>query len=151
MLLIDDTTRPFSSCLGSRSDKSVDPAIDDYKKVNAAKWRLGYHFALEGSYKLLPMKEGISYQDKTTGAPSPNNPVHRFSAVGFNAGKTIAFVEMDVICGFNCGHGQPYILQKRRGKWQEYSSPPRIIQHRKLKDGSYQVTMEGGSLCSWAY
>lgn len=157
-VLIGDSTVPFNDCLASRSDKLVDAAIENYKKTNQGKWRLGYHFEIKQSYKLLSAKEtdSLLQPDKRTGSwlLSPSNGIHRFSAVGYSVDKTIAFVEMDIVCGGLCGHGQPYVLQKRDGKWKEYSGQePKIVKHKKLKDGTYVVTMKGGFMgyCSWNY
>src|SRR5262245_17647183 len=70
MLLIADATVSFNSCLESRSDKLVDSAIDDYKKINKARWQLGYHLAIRQPCKLLSAKEAdaLLQPDKSTGA-----------------------------------------------------------------------------------
>lgn len=147
-LLIADTTVPFSNCLDPRSDKLVDAAIDDYKRINRSRWRLGYHFEIKQPYKLLSAKEAdaLLQPDKRTGAwpLSPSDGIHHFSAVGFSTDKSIVFVEMDVACGGLCGHGNPFILQKKKGKWIRYS--PASIQN---PDGT--ITMPGASSCGWYY
>lgn len=146
-LLIADTTVPFDQCLDSRSDKAADAAIADYKKRNNARWRLQRKFELKRDYQLLSIKEveKLRRPDPKGGFfwyfPSGVEIVH-FSAVGFNADRTIAFVEMDTMCGGLCGHGSPFLLQKRDGRWREYS-PPWI----ENPDG----TFHGTSICSWNY
>lgn len=157
-VLIGDSTVPFNDCLESRSDKLVDAAIENYKKINQGKWRLGHHFEIKQPYKLLSAKEADSLlqPDKRTGGwpLSPSNGIHRFSAVGYSVDKTIAFVEMDIVCGGLCGHGQRYILQKRDGRWKEYSGPEsKIVKRKKLKDGTYAITMKREFIgyCSWNY
>jgi hypothetical protein len=145
-LVIGDTTLPFNGCLDSRSDKLVDAAIEDYKKMNRSRWGLGYHFALKRPYKLVSRKEAdeLLQPNKQTGAWhfSASDGIHHFSAVGFSPDKTIAFVEMDVVCGGLCGHGQPFILQKQKGKWARYSPQP-------VENPNGTMTIPG--ICSWAY
>ena len=102
-LVIGDTTVSFNSCLGSRSDALVDAAIEDYRKANQSRWRLGYHFETKRPYKLMSKKEAdeLLQPDKKTDTWhfSASDGIHHFSAVGFSANKSIAFVEMDVVCG----------------------------------------------------
>jgi hypothetical protein len=145
-LLIADTTTHFNSCLDSDSDRLARQAIDDYQKVNQTKWSLGHHFAINRPYRLLSQEEIsklLEPDKKSDNWPlSPYHGIHRFSAVGFNADKTIAFVEMDVICGGLCGHGSPYTLQKKNGKWVHYSPPP-----VENSDG----TMTFSGTCGWFY
>jgi hypothetical protein len=136
LLLIGDTTVPFNSCMEPRSDKLVDSAIDDYKKTNEKQWILQRRFKLDRPYELLSKE-----QWKTrTAQRGPSTGVYYLSAVGFSADKTIAFVELDFVCGGLCGHGSPYILQKKGGKWAQYE--PSWTQN---SDG----TMQGPVLCSW--
>jgi hypothetical protein len=147
-VLIADTTVAFNDCMETRSDEPVDAAIENYKKINQVRWRLGYHFESTGLYKLLTAEEAKALlpPHKSTGEwpLSPEHGIHRFSAVGFNSDKTIAFVETDVICGTLCGHGSPYILQKKKGKWVEYSPPT-----TENPDGT--ITMHSQSICGWYY
>jgi hypothetical protein len=125
-LLIADTTSSFNQCLDSHSDKAADSAITDYKKRNNARWRLQRKFELKRDYQLLSSKEveKLRQPDPKGGFFwyfPPGVEIIHFSAVGFNADRTIAFVEMDVVCGGVCGHGSPFLLQKRNSKWSEYS------------------------------
>jgi len=147
-VLIGDTTVSFNECLDSRSDELVDAAITDYKKINQSQWRLAHHFAAKQAYKLLSPDEAnaLLERDKRTGdwPLSPYNGIHRFSAVGFSADKTIAFVEMDVACGGLCGHGSPFILQKKKGRWIQYSPPA-----TENPDGT--ISIRGSSICGWVY
>jgi len=146
-LLIADTTVPFNECLDPRSDKLADAAIDDYKETNKARWRLLPKFGLKRNYQLLSSEDikRLQRSDPKGGFfwyfPPGVKLIH-FSAVGFNADRTIAFVEMDVQCGGLCGHGSPFLLQKRKGKWGEYS-PPWV----ENPDG----TIQGITSCSWNY
>jgi hypothetical protein len=158
-LLISDTTLPIANCLDPRSDKLVDAAISDYKKANESIWQLQKKFKLKSAYKLLSSKEIKELQK-----PDPKGfnwtlihgtGIRRFSAVGFNLDKTVAFVEMDVICGGLCGHGQPYVLQKRNGRWQEYHQDIQLdmTDCKKGKDGTSECKMMGPifTSCSWNY
>jgi hypothetical protein len=145
-LVISNTTVAFGHCLESRSDKRVDGAIKDYKSKNKIAWKLQPQLKGDG-YKLLSRDEIEHLVQKD---PKDNffwsfpagTQVIDFSAVGFSAEKTIAFVEMDVRCGGLCGHGSPYILQKKNGNWEEYRVPA-----TRSPDGSYHLM----STCSWAY
>ncbi len=149
-IVIGDTTVPFNSCLDSRSDKLVDSAIEDYKKMNKDRWNLGYHFESNRPYKLISRKEAdeLLQPNKRTGAwrLSPSNGIHHFSAVGFSADKSVAFVEMDVVCGGLCGHGSPFILQKKKGKWVQYSPG---LPATENSDGIW--TSRTITICSWNY
>lgn len=146
-LLIADTTVPFNECLDSRSDKPADAAIGDYKEANRTRWRLQRKFTLNRNYELLSNEEieRLRRPDPKDGFfwyfPRGVEIVH-LSAVGFTADKTIAFVEMGVICGGLCGHGSPFLLQKRNGRWREYS-PPWV----ENPDGTFQTI----TICSWNY
>jgi hypothetical protein len=153
-LLIADTTVPFNECLDSRSDKPADAAIGDYKQANKTRWRLQRKFALKRNYQLISSEEVKRLQrpDPKGGLfwyfPRGVQVIH-FSAVGFNADRTNAFVERDVVCGDLCGHGSPFLLQKRNGKWREYS-PPWV----ENPDGTAQgttITVQGMTICSWNY
>jgi hypothetical protein len=153
-LLIADTTVPFSHCLETRSDRQVDAAIEDYKKANRVKWLLERKLKLGRTYKLLSTKEIEALR-----LPDPQGGffwrfpeavrIRSISAVGFNANKTVAVVEMDFECGGQCGHGAPFILQKHKGEWRRYSPPPPPLV--KNPDGTYTVEMSGGSACQWSY
>jgi hypothetical protein len=146
-VLISDTTVPFNNCLHSDLDKLVNAAIEDYKQANQTRWRLGYHFQITRPYKLLSEKKG-------SGSPKADNSqrqestapegIHRFSAVGFSADKSIAFVEMDIVCGGLCGHGSPYILQKREGKWVRYTSV-------SAENTAHSHSIPGATGCGWFY
>lgn len=149
-LLIVDTTVPFTHCLEPRSDQVVDAAIEDYRKANKSKWRLGYHLGLERSYTLVSQDEAgdLLQSPPKRGAWrfSAFGGIHHFSAVGFSPDKTIAFVEMDVVCGGLCGHGGPFILQKKKGKWVQYVPNPPMTQN---PDGTR--AQSGPTICSWFY
>ncbi|HWF06801.1 MAG TPA: hypothetical protein VHA06_24135 [Candidatus Angelobacter sp.] len=158
-LLIGDTTLPFKDCLDSHSDELVDAAIADYKRVNESIWQLQRIFKLKSAYKLLSPKEIKDLQK-----PDPigfnwtlthGKGIRRFSAVGFNSDKTIAFVEADFICGGMCGHGQSYVLQKRNGRWQKYLPDIQLDKAdcKEDKDGALLCTVKGPifTYCSWNY
>jgi hypothetical protein len=149
-VLISDTTVPFNQCADSNSHKAVDVAIQDYKRTNKDHWLLGYQFDLKRPYKVLSANEVQQLLELDKSGKwrlSPYKGIHRFSAVGFNADKTIAFLEMDVICGGLCGHGEAFILEKKQGKWVKYSPPaPEPAQN---PDGTF--TVQGPTICSWFY
>jgi len=140
-LMIGDTTVPFNLCLDSLSDLAVDSVIDDYKKANQQKWRLERKFSLQRPYQLVSEEE---LNRKTIAAKrvlgSPG--IYHFSAIGLDARRAIALVEMDFVCGMLCGYGHPYLLQKKNGKWGRYD-PPLV----KNPDGTYKFA----GFCSWNY
>lgn len=146
-LLIGDTTVPFNRCLESRSDKLADAAIENYKKANENTWQLQRKLNLKSTYKLLSAREIEDLRK-----PDPQGGfnwhfrrgagVYHFSAVGFSADETIAFVEMDFGCGGMCGHGNPYILRKKNGKWKQYDPP--VVTN---PDDTYNFPAS----CSWYY
>jgi hypothetical protein len=159
-LLIADTTVPFNSCLEPRHDKAVDSAISDYKKANRNVFRLNQSLNLGREYKLLSAKEikAMEQPDPEGGFfwrfPEGTAIVH-LSAVGFNASRTIAFVNVDSQCGGLCGHGQPYVLEKRDGQWQKYDESRnwKFGKLKKNKDGTFSGTMRGpvATTCGWNY
>jgi hypothetical protein len=144
--LIAEDTVPFHHCMDPDSDKEVDSAINNYKKANETRWRL-QQLDLSKKYKLISTTEieQMKSSDPKAGLfwRFPKGiEIARLSTVGFNADKTLAFLEMDTICGGACGQGHPYILQKRNGKWQEYDPPP-----VRSPDGSFSFHAE----CGWNY
>ena len=134
-LLIGDTTVPFNLCLEKRSDKLADSAIEDYKKTNNSRWRLQHRFNLDHPYQLMAADQ---QRHRSKRATIEAKGIYHFSAIGFSPDKSIAFVEMDFVCGGLCGHGRPYILQKKDGKWELYD-------FRWTKRTQLPV------ICSWAY
>jgi hypothetical protein len=159
-LLIGDTTLPIKNCLDPRSDKLVDAAIADYKEANESIWQLQRNFKLKSAYKLLSSSEIKDLQKPDpkgfNWTLSHGTGIRHFSAVGFNSEKTIAFVEMDFVCGGLCGHGQPYVLQKRNGRWQEYRQDMALHKTdcKENKDGTSTCTVDGPlftTYCYWNY
>ncbi len=160
-LIISEDTVPFNGCQDPRPDKVVGPAIADYKKTNKAAWYLRKGSGFGRDYKLLSAGE-IEALKK----PDPRGDffwrfpdgiwLTRFSAVGFNKNKTIAFVAMDGSCGSLCGHGTSYTLQKVDGKWREYERPgkTKVVKSWKDANGDYHYRIVGrvfGSSCAWAH
>ena len=109
-LLIGDTTVPFDICLGRRSDKLADSAIENYKQANKARWRLQYRFNLDRPYRLLA-EDQQRHGNKP--ATMEAKRIYHLSAIGFSHNRDVVFVEVDFVCGELCGHGRPYILQKK--------------------------------------
>jgi hypothetical protein len=78
---------------------------------------------IEVPYELIPTakivarnKSGSNYPNDLSGA------YYWFSAVGFDAQKTHAIVNMNYICGGLCGGGGPYFFEKVNGKWRRFPS-----------------------------
>jgi hypothetical protein len=159
-LLIAETTVPFQNCLEPGPDNVVRAAIKNYRKTNQSVWHLQSTFSFGRDYRLLSAKEisDLRQPDPMGGFfwhfPDGTSITH-LSAIGFDAAKTVAFVEIDSQCGGACGSGRPHVLQKRDGKWQRYESneKPKIIKRQKDKNGGYVVAYRsmGTSYCSWSY
>lgn len=45
-------------------------------------------------------------------------PVHSFSHIGFNPGRTQALVYVSYVCGGMCGDGHYVLLEKSGGRWR---------------------------------
>jgi hypothetical protein len=146
-LLIATATVAFDDCLESQGDPSEDSAIADYKKANQTVWQLQPKFKLTRNYKLLSEEE-----IKALIKPDPKGgffysfhgdvSIIHLSAIGFNADKTTAFVEMSSVCGGLCGGGGPFTFQKINGKWRKYEPPS-----RQNADG----TLSFRATCRWNY
>jgi len=127
-LLIADTTVPFQGCLQPRTDDSVDSAIEDYMKTNQKKWHLERQLDTRLRYKLLSRKKIASLRKsgptgKITWQLPAGTLLYRFSAVGFNADKTVAFLQTEVICGPNCIGRRVVVLQKANTQWIPIPDP----------------------------
>jgi hypothetical protein len=104
----------------------VGPAIADFIEVNKKPWLLQKAFQINQPYEFIFDKEldGI-FSDGVHGWKSFNEKYpdsggyNEFSAVGFNADKTVAVVYAAHSCGGLCGGGEFYVLAKKEGKWQE--------------------------------
>jgi hypothetical protein len=125
-LVLRRETKSFRMCLkpASELEAKFGPAIADYVKLNERKWLLQPKLSFSSLYEFLdPIKldsflgnEG--WKEFYRQYPESGGIVE-FSAVGFNADKTIAVVYMGRLCGPLCGMGAFYVLEKRDGKWKE--------------------------------
>ena len=106
--------------------------LEDYKKQNQTPKLLLRSFPIEMPYKLISRTEisdlftpPRSLEDAAKRWKSfysrypDSNGFMEFSAVGFNADKTKAFVYIAHHCGMLCGAGGYVFLEKRDGKWVE--------------------------------
>ena len=82
---------------------------------------------IEGPYELVSQRTLTSIFKSTGGwntfyerYPSSGG-VFSFSAVGFDAQRVRAIVQMNHNCGLLCGYGQPHFFEKKDGKWLEVS------------------------------
>ena len=126
-IVIREETELYKMCIHpeGESARQIAPAVADYNRATGTPWRLQKNFKL-ADYELAPQAE--------LDALLKNNPqgwqeFHRrypgaagyveFSAVGFNADKTVAVVYIGQHCGNLCGSGQIFVMQlSKRGKWQ---------------------------------
>ena len=125
-IVIRRETRFFQMCLkpDPESEARFAPAIADYIKQNKKKWVLQKKFSLATPYQFFEggfddvVKQGgweqyyRQYQD--------SGGLIEFSAVGFNADKTVAVVYMGHGCGSLCGGGGFHTLEKVDGKWKPF-------------------------------
>jgi hypothetical protein len=96
-----------------------------YLRLNSHVWPLKRQFALELPYEIKPSRElalaiggaagelSGSFEQRFPGAGG----YIQLSAVGFNASKTKAIVQMTWICGWVCGGGDTFVLDKENGHW----------------------------------
>jgi hypothetical protein len=123
-LVIRSETRDYEMCLRpeKESEELVGPAISDYLKVNGKTWLLQQQFGIELPYQLTTddeLKAALGrggWPGFYTQFPDSGGWIE-FSAVGFNADKTVAVVYMGHSCGGLCGGGGFHVLQKKDGKW----------------------------------
>jgi hypothetical protein len=140
-LVIGIETEPYAMCIvpDKESEKVVGSAIADYKKKNGRKWLLQRQFEITKPYEMISSDE-INTIFNTEGTEgwktfyerhSDSGGLIEFSAVGFNASKTVAVVYAGHTCGSLCGGGTFHILQKVDGKWKP-------------------LRLKGGTSCAWA-
>jgi hypothetical protein len=140
-LVIGIETEPYAMCIvpDKESEKIVGSAIADYKKKNERKWLLQRQFEITKAYEMISSDE-INTIFNTEGTEGWKTFYERhpdsgglieFSAVGFNASKTVAVVYAGHSCGSLCGGGTFHILRKVDGKWKP-------------------LRLQGGTSCAWA-
>jgi hypothetical protein len=120
-----------SKDLGIRGDakfrKEWGKVMDDFVRKNRSPRLLDDKIALERSYKIVSDSEldAIFEHRDADGWNAFYKKYPRsfgiwsVSAVGFNADKTKALVELNRNCGLLCGGGGPHFLEKRDGRWVE--------------------------------
>jgi hypothetical protein len=125
-LFVRYDTVGYSGCLSSvrDKDKSAASAFDDYLKVNLTRYALQNKFSLPKPPKLIgPREIKAMYEERQKERQTrgffamPGYFV--FSAVGFNANRTIAVVNIYYVCGGLCGEGHLAVLRKFDGVWKE--------------------------------
>jgi hypothetical protein len=86
--------------------------LDDYVKTNAKTWLLQRYFILPNPYILVTLDE-----IKTMYPPDSKVGGRwiEFSAVGFNADRTVAIVYM---ASRSWGDGKSFVLEKHHSKWK---------------------------------
>lgn len=113
---------------GDRSfHKEWGPALKDFASQFHNPRLLTRDIPIEGPYELVSQRTLTSIFKSTGGwntfyerYPSSGG-VFSFSAVGFDAQRVHAIVQMNHSCGGLCGYGQPHFFEKKDGKWQEVS------------------------------
>lgn len=103
---LEDSSSPFAEVLSA------------YVKANRKSVRLDRKFPVERAYTIVS-RDDLRALSKDYSDKSPRGIVSTwFSAIGFNAAKTLAVVHMGHSCGPSCGGGTYYFLEKKDGKWQ---------------------------------
>jgi hypothetical protein len=101
-------------------------ALADYVDKFHQEWTLTHDLPLDVPYELVTkaqigalFKSSVwsGWQDFARRYPGARG-YYWFSAVGFNAEKTHAIVQMNNLCGGLCGGGSPHFLEKVDGKWR---------------------------------
>jgi len=127
-LVIRSETRNFHMCLepDSTSAPLVGPAIADYIRVNARGWLLQRRLRIAKPYELVSdeylsrfrnTKDRDYWKAFYTRYPESGGWLE-FSAVGFNADRTIAVVYMAAHYGWLGGEGSFHVLHKVQGRWE---------------------------------
>lgn len=120
-----------SKNLGIKGDKEFlkewGPVMEDYAKQNQAGRVLKKSFPLTTRYELIPKSHifpaqhgGNVWDDFYRRFPASGG-FYFFSALGFNATRTRAIVDMGHWCGMLCGNGSPHFFEKTDGRWHEVS------------------------------
>ena len=98
--------------------------IADYYKQNRVAHELSRQFSITSPYELVPEAELISLESHGNFPRDPflekipdSQGYVAVSAVGFNSRKTRAIVSAMNQCGFLCGGGRIYALERENGKW----------------------------------
>ena len=130
-LVIRDETVSYKMCLqpDDESARLVGPAIASYEQLNQKHWKFERHFQIDLPYELAGSLH-LTGLFKTAGVrdgwkafydeyPDSGGWIE-FSAVGFNADKTVAVVYQAHHCGGLCGGGSFAVLQKVNGNWQRF-------------------------------
>ena len=125
-LVIRRENRSFQMCLKPRSEEQAKfgPAIADYVKLNEKTWLLQPKLSFTIPYQFLETSKIDSFASNAGWTEfyrqyPESGGIVEFSAVGFNADKTIAVVYMGRLCGPLCGSGIFHVMEKRNGKWKE--------------------------------
>jgi hypothetical protein len=133
-------TESFANCIDSPNPQpDFAEALSAYTELTTKHWLLEREFQLSRPYEMMRQEE-IKTMFESPGdgwkrfyETFPGSPgIFQFSAVGFNADKTVAIVYMGKQCHWLCGGGTQHVLQKKDGKWQRVA------------------TKGGGGGCSWA-
>lgn len=103
----------------------LQPAIENFKKINRRHWELMRSIELSKSYKLVPEREfahGWIKSSSVWRTRLQQEPkfagFFELSAVGFNESKTIAVVYVASNCGALCANGDVLVLLKVDRIWK---------------------------------
>lgn len=131
---------PFCSMPRSAPKGFSGTANDNFLSVNRHKWQLQDRFKIPAKYELLSDEHYSAIVQSIPDAKTDPEAIWRklkqlypgftgiagFSAIGFNADKTVAALYMSWNCGSLCGVGAVYVLRKKNGAWH-------ILEDRKVE------------------
>jgi hypothetical protein len=101
--------------------------VRDFAKQFLKPNLLARNIAIEVPYELVPKQkirqifESAGKWDLFYERYPLSGGYYSFSAVGFDAMKVHAIVQMNHYCGMLCGGGGPRFFEKKNGKWLEVS------------------------------
>jgi len=103
-----------------KQTRGADTALDDYYKVNRKTWLVQRKFTLPNPYKLVTREQLETTFPRNFRGGNLGELWLALPAVGFNADKTIAVVNMDHSCTADCccADGKSFVLRKQNGKWK---------------------------------
>jgi len=129
-VIIAEQTSAGDVCVNAndKSDAIIAETIADHIATNRKSWRLQPLLRIPVKYRFLSSTERDEIfrndQDGWKAFHDRYPDVRGFysvSAVGFNVRHTLALVQLDYSCGWLCGQGRSYFLEKKDGKWRPYS------------------------------
>ena len=126
LLIREETERgseDLRQCIAPQAATSFEEALKAYSVANERVWRLERRFVTDFSYELISSAAIKAYMHDGWDSFYQRFPQAGgyivFSAVGFNADRTMAVVYSGTDCGTMCGRWRFHLLRKVDGRWKE--------------------------------